>query len=466
MVQNYHVETGKGEASSFLICVEFKHLRRSSRLPPTKRDYRKMQSLSTGTGRLPKKLKLADNDRPTDSLPTKGLFNEPATDGSTGETPTEPLSEHPSETPTNASATGTSATSELAIDKSSANCTDTAEALDFPGMDDLPTSAINIQIEGDETVDDISLTTHRAGYEILNEFFGQPAIGLDAVSDMEGPGKLLASTAKATHREEVVEPTVWSNTLKTLNAPQHLPSTSICFVSSKALDILDPDLSIASAATSESSSSRSSKPRSLSTDLTSYLPSKTHIYSDLASRVQHTAFVKRSILDDPAPWLEHVLTALETDDTSRKPNLVLGVLDDILTKGNFTICVKIMTSIAENWVECNRCIAKPAFDATQERSQEVERNKIGLHAQRLTSEYVSRQQNQKAYADEIAYLAIRELVEMEMQKLLADPKELTSEFRKESDYDTAIKHIEKGNADDARIRLRHVWKETYYWPMI
>lgn len=55
---------------------------------------------------------------------------------------------------------------------------------------------------------------------------------------------------------------------------------------------------------------------------------------------------------------------------------------------------------------------------------------------------------------------------MEMQKLLADPKELTGEFREESDYDTAIKHIEKGNADDARIRLRHLWKETYYWPMI
>jgi len=342
-----------------------------------------MQSPSTGTGRLPKKLKLADNDRPTNSLSTKGLFNEPATDGSTGETPTKPLSEHPSETPTNASTTSTSATSELAIDKSSANCTDTAEALDFPGTDDLPTSAIHIQIEGDETVDDISPTTHRAGYEILNEFFGQPAIGV------EGPGKLLASTAEATHREEVVEPTIWSNTPKTLNAPQHLPSTSICFVSSKASDILDPDLSIASAATLESSSSGSSKPGSLSTDLTSYSPSETHIYSDLASGVQHTAFVKRSILDDPAPWLEHVLTALETDDTSCKPNPVLGVLDDILTKGDFTICVKIMTSIAENWVECNRCIAKPAFDAAQERSQEVERNKIGLHARRLTSEYVS-----------------------------------------------------------------------------
>jgi hypothetical protein len=74
----------------------------------------------------------------------------------------------------------------------------------------------------------------------------------------------------------------------------------------------------------------------------------TNIYSDLASKVQHTAFVKRLILNGPVPWLEHVLTALETDDTSCKPNPVLGVLDDILTKGDFTIYVKIMTSIAEN----------------------------------------------------------------------------------------------------------------------
>jgi hypothetical protein len=56
IVQNYHVEIGQGEASSLPICVEFKHLRRSNRLPPTKRDYRKMQSPSSGTGRLPKKL--------------------------------------------------------------------------------------------------------------------------------------------------------------------------------------------------------------------------------------------------------------------------------------------------------------------------------------------------------------------------------------------------------------------------
>ena len=67
-----------------------------------------------------------------------------------------------SETPTNASATSTPATSEPAIDKSSVNCADTVEAVDFSGTDDLLTSAIHIRIEGDETVDDMSLMTHRA----------------------------------------------------------------------------------------------------------------------------------------------------------------------------------------------------------------------------------------------------------------------------------------------------------------
>ena len=42
----------------------------------------------------------------------------------------------------------------------------------------------------------------------------------------------------------------------------------------------------------------------------------------------------------------------EVEDTSRRPNFsVPSVLDDILSKGDFTLCVKIMTSIVENWVK-------------------------------------------------------------------------------------------------------------------
>jgi hypothetical protein len=217
-------------------------------------------------------------------------------------------------------------------------------------------SAIHIQIEGDETVDNMSPTTHRAGYDILNEFFGQPAIGLEAVSDREGPGKWPAFSAEP---DEDLENTVPSKTPEALDAPRHSLSTGINDVSSKDSDILEPDLRIASAAMSESGSKPSSESGSLSTDLTRYTPSETYIHSGFPSEAQHIAYVKRSFLDDPAPWLEHVLTALETDDTSGRPNPVPGVLDDILTKSDFTLCVRIMTSIAENWVKCNRYIAKP-----------------------------------------------------------------------------------------------------------
>jgi hypothetical protein len=79
---------------------------------------------------------------------------------------------------------------------------------------------------------------------------------------------------------------------------------------------------------------------------------------------------------------------------------------------------------------------------------------------------VSRQPNQKVSAGDIARLNIRELAEMELQQLLSEPEELTSEFIEASDYDAAIKHIEKGNADDARMQLRRLWIEAYYWPMI
>lgn len=65
-------------------------------------------------------------------------------------------------------------------------------------------------------------------------------------------------------------------------------------------------------------------------------------------------------------------------DTRCRTNAVPVILEDILTKSDFThtLCARIMTSIAENLVKCNRYIAKPAFDATQELSQEVKGTRI------------------------------------------------------------------------------------------
>ncbi|PMD21287.1 hypothetical protein NA56DRAFT_703465 [Hyaloscypha hepaticicola] len=148
----------------------------------------KLQCSNTGTSKRTKKPKLPDNECLTDTLPTEGPFKEPATNGFTSNCPTEPQDEpshdHPSVTPPDTAVTSISATSEPTVDYP-----DITEALESSGMDDLPISATHIQIEGSERVDDMSLpTTHYTGYNILNEFFGQPAIDPSSVSDVEGPG--------------------------------------------------------------------------------------------------------------------------------------------------------------------------------------------------------------------------------------------------------------------------------------
>jgi CYTH domain-containing protein len=70
------------------------------------------------------------------------------------------------------------------------------------------------------------------------------------------------------------------------------------------------------------------------------------------------------------------------------------------------------------------------LDAAEENSREVERNRIRPHAQRLTLEYASRTLNRKEYSDNITRLDIRDLAEMEMQRLLSEPEELIGEFQK------------------------------------
>lgn len=99
------------------------------------------------------------------------------------------------------------------------------------------------------------------------------------------PSKWPAFTAESPHPDKVVKHTVQSNTPEVLDAPQNSPSTEENSDSSNASDLLDRSLPIVSATISESGSSRSSEPGSLSTDLTSYTPSATHIYNDLASGV-------------------------------------------------------------------------------------------------------------------------------------------------------------------------------------
>ncbi|PQE14720.1 Vacuolar sorting-associated 3 protein [Rutstroemia sp. NJR-2017a BBW] len=460
-IQNYHIESDREVDTSRPIYVEFKHLRRSDRLTTTKRTYEKMHT-NTGTGRQAKKPKLADENISTDALPTNGASKELAIDEYTSETA--------AETSANPTANSKSTTSEPATNRPYIDNINTVEAPKPSDAADLPTSTTHIQNKGGEIASlppdgDMFPITHSDGLNILDKYFGQSAIGLGPANDVEGLEKWPICTAESIYQDKALGPAVWSNPPAALAASQHPPTAS-----SETTDIIDLNLTISSTAVSESSSSTgSSESGSISTSPTSYPSYETHhvnCASVIADRRTHS--VKRPILDESAQWLEHVLIELEAiDNISRKPNSsVPGVLDDISIQGNFAICVKIMTSITENLVKCNRRIVKPIFEITQERSQVVERNKIGLRTERLTSERASRVLKEKDYAASIVCLGIRDLAEKEMQKLLSEPEELTSEFREESDYETAIKCIEKEKADDARIQLRRLWKETYYWPMI
>lgn len=71
---------------------------------------------------------------------------------------------------------------------------------------------------------------------------------------------------------------------------------------------------------------------------------------DLLDIATHSPFARRLVLDNVAQLLEHVLVALGNvyDDSHSHSSSVPGALDDIFTKRNHTIFVRIMTSVAEN----------------------------------------------------------------------------------------------------------------------
>jgi hypothetical protein len=180
-------------------------------------------------------------------------------------------------------------------------------------------------VEGGE-IASASLECHTLSQEdvfnILEEYFEKSADS-GPVNDTEGLDRRPASTVECIRQDGHLEHTVRSNTPPALTSPRHPLGAGIDPIASEALDILDLDSAVVSAAISESGSSIvSSEPRSLSTVPTSYPPSETHdISRDLPSGVRHAPCFKRSTLDESAQWLEYVLMALEAvGETSRRPN--------------------------------------------------------------------------------------------------------------------------------------------------
>lgn len=139
MVENDHVKTGQGEASSPPIYVEFKHFYRSARRS-TKRTYENMQVPNTRTCRLVKRPRLVVDECFTDTLCTNGPSKEPAT---TSGTPSETTGERPTKNPTNASVTGVPAPAKPTSNKQSVDCLNIAEAPESSGTADVSTSTIH-----------------------------------------------------------------------------------------------------------------------------------------------------------------------------------------------------------------------------------------------------------------------------------------------------------------------------------
>ena len=145
-----------------------------------------------------------------------------------------------------------------------------------------------------------------------------------------------------------------------------------------------------------------------------------------------------------------------------------GVLDEVHNTSDQEVFVRIMSSITENWARCNRLIARPALEVAQESLSEVAHD--ASSSSRMGRVQMSITREDRAKSDNLRHAIAcrdrRELSEIELRNILAEPLELMDEFREESDYEMAIKRIEREIADGTVTHLRRMWKETYYWPMI
>ena len=110
-----------------------------------------------------------------------------------------------------------------------------------------------------------------------------------------------------------------------------------------------------------------------------------------------------------------------------------------------------MTCITVYCVKCYCRIARPVLDTEQETLRESQQRRL---------EYSTEEQYQmnlrKSIKGTTAYLNLRELVEREFQNIFSEPKELVGEFREETDFENAIKQVEKEYADNIKSWRRQL----------
>ncbi|KAH8650269.1 hypothetical protein BGZ60DRAFT_421646 [Tricladium varicosporioides] len=417
-----------------------------------------MQSANKRTDKLHKKPKLAAKSATDESAANESVDDSSADDSSNNVPPTNlpPANDPPNDEPPNK--TTTFETTE-----------DPRTMKSLKTLGEAP--AIASLIDGDEThVDsaaerDLPTITHTDGMALLDEYFPKSATDSRPLNGVV-PDEMPTSVADTPCQDSPL-PLIQSYSPETLTLP---PSAGTNDAPFEASDIVDPkhsgsgfETSISSVASHELESSR--------TDSSSNTTSETNATDlELPDAVIYTSFARRPVLDNTDQLLDCVLVALEnTYDNRRNPNSsVPGVLDDVLMKDDHTTFVKIMTSVTENWAQCIRLITKSLLEVAQERLQEIKRKTSNYISENRCQISISREDRVKSerLKHAIICLDVRELSGIELQDLLSEPVELIAEFSEESEYDITIKRIEKEYADNIRSRLRHLWKETYYWPMI
>jgi hypothetical protein len=302
-----------------------------------------MQGVNKRTGTLLKKAKLAA-DEPAIN---ESAVDESATDNSTTNKPPndkpltdELVSEAASLEPINDSTISKPYTTK-ALETADVLYGEDAGGITARSAHISPVNETTISRPGDS---DLPTITHADGMALLDEYFPISAVDSRPLHGAVAPDELSTSTTDTPCRFPLI-PSIPS---LVSSESSSLPN---CHQATGGFEMSKPNTS------SPEALSSCGDPSSLSSETNG-----TDFGSlDIAT---HTPVARRLVLDDTAQLLEHVLAALESVyDASRIPcSSVPGILESILTEGNYTNFVKIMTCVTENWAGCNRRIAKPALD--------------------------------------------------------------------------------------------------------
>jgi hypothetical protein len=271
--------------------------------------------------------------------------DEPTTNESANDVPTtdEPTTDEPT--------TDKPPTNEPASEPDTMEPQDTSRDVPYreDTSDDMARFALVSPIAVDETTvggvveTDLPAITYADGMAILDEYFPISAVDSRPLNCAVAPDELSMSTTDTACRNFPLVPSILSFTPEESN-------TSLDIISSESFTLPSPHQSTSGF---EMSTPNTSLPQLLSScgDSSSCSSSETD-GTDFGSLgiATNTPLARRLVLDDTAQLLEHVLAALESAyDDSRIPGLsVPGILESILTKGDHTNFVKIMTSVTEN----------------------------------------------------------------------------------------------------------------------